>query len=60
MSDTLNHCLVKDKQIAGLLNLHVVTVRRLALSGTIPSLKIGKARRYDPDAVLASFQGGSR
>jgi len=52
--------LLKDEQLANILGIHRVTVRKLALSGKIPSFKIGRARRYDIDAVLAAMACGCK
>ncbi len=39
--------------------LHPCTVLRWAEQGHIPSIKVGKYRRFEPDEVLKSFKDGS-
>jgi excisionase family DNA binding protein len=53
--------LLCDAQLAEILGLHRVTVRKLALLGKIPSYKFGRARRFNVEEVLAAqATGGSR
>jgi excisionase family DNA binding protein len=49
------------RQVAELLNLHIVTVYKLASSGRLPSFKIGYSLRFRPEQIEAFIsRGGSR
>jgi excisionase family DNA binding protein len=48
-------------EVAGLLNMHVVTVYKLASSGRLPSFKVGYSLRFRPEQIQAFIEhGGSR
>jgi excisionase family DNA binding protein len=44
---------------AALLNCSVPTVERLTRSGAIPSVKLGRLRRYRPSELLGKKKGGA-
>ncbi len=46
-------------QAAALLKCSVPTVERLTKSGAIPSVKLGRLRRYRPSELVARNGGGS-
>ncbi len=49
------------QQVAGLLNMHVVTVYKLASRGRLPSFKVGYSLRFRPEQIQAFIEhGGSR
>jgi excisionase family DNA binding protein len=41
---------------AALLNTHVETLRRLARVGKVPSYKVGRSLRFDPEEVRAALR----
>ena len=43
--------------VAAILNLHPVTVRKLQLRGEIPALHIGRSVRFAPAAIAALIAG---
>ena len=57
----LNDRLMTLKEVADLLNVSEITVRRYTKKGIIPSFKIGAVVRYDPNEiskVLAAYRRG--
>jgi len=52
--------LASARKMAQLLGgVHVCTLLRWAEQGLLPSVKVGRYRRFEPDAVLAAFKDGS-
>ena len=45
--------LLDVNQVAELLGCSVATVERLTRSGSLPSIKIGRLRRYRPNEIVA-------
>jgi excisionase family DNA binding protein len=50
--------LIDSAQAAELLGCSVPTVERLTRSGAIPSVKVGRLRRYRPSELLGNRKGG--
>jgi hypothetical protein len=50
--------LLDSKGLAALLNVPETQVEALARAGTIPSVMVGRYRRYTPSHVLAALPGG--
>jgi excisionase family DNA binding protein len=50
--------LIDVHQAAALLKCSVPTVERLTKSGAIPSVKLGRLRRYRPSELLSARKGG--
>ena len=48
--------LVSGDELAELISVSPSTVDRLTREDRIPSVKIGKLRRYNPDAVVAALE----
>ena len=46
---------VNTQQMAIRLGCSDETVRRLAKAGKIPAIKLGRERRYDPEAVVKAL-----
>lgn len=51
--------LVDGQEMARLLTVSVNSVDRSRANGTIPSMRIGKRRLYDPHAVVAALKANS-
>ena len=51
--------LVDVHQAAALLKCSVPTVERLTRSGVIPSVKLGRLRRYRPSDLTGNKKGGA-
>jgi DNA-binding transcriptional MerR regulator len=52
--------LVRATEMGKLLGgVHPCTVLRWAEQGLIPSVLVGRYRRFEPDAVLATFRDGT-
>jgi predicted site-specific integrase-resolvase len=53
--------LLKEAEVAQLLNVEVATIRRWRWAGKPPPfVRIGAAVRYDPDAIAAFIEAGRR
>jgi excisionase family DNA binding protein len=50
--------LIDVHQAAALLKCSVPTIERLTKAGEIPSLKVGRLRRYRPSDLLGKEKGG--
>ena len=50
--------LIDVHQAAALLKCSVPTIERLTKAGEIPSLKVGRLRRYRPSDLLGKGKGG--
>jgi excisionase family DNA binding protein len=50
--------LIDVHQAAALLKCSVPTIERLTKAGEIPSLKVGRLRRYRPSDLLGKSKGG--
>lgn len=50
---------VDRNEIARMLDVSPLTVSRMAWEGKIPSIKFGRNRRYDPEAVLKALEDAS-
>lgn len=48
--------LLNAREIAGIVGLKPGTLYRGAKNGTIPSIRIGRAIRFDPAAILKPIQ----
>jgi len=48
--EQLEHCLTAA-DLSRLLNVHKLTIYRLAEAGTLPSFRLGTCVRFDPRAV---------
>ena len=48
--------LLTIKEAAKLLRIHEITLYRMANSGDIPSLKVGKQWRFEKEKLLKSFE----
>jgi excisionase family DNA binding protein len=48
--EQLEHCLTAA-DLSRLLNVHKLTIYRLAKAGTLPSFRLGTCVRFDPRAV---------
>jgi excisionase family DNA binding protein len=51
--------LLNSEDMAKLLGIHSTTVEGMARTGAIPSIRIGKALRFEPSAVKAALRGSS-
>lgn len=51
--------LITADELAGILRVSVSHVYAMAAAGTIPSLRIGRARRFELPAVLDALRRGS-
>lgn len=51
--------LLKAQELAEYLQIHEVTLRKLAAAGKIPSIKIGRIKRYRLSDVLAYANEGT-
>jgi excisionase family DNA binding protein len=51
--------LVDVHRAAEMLNCSVPTVERLTRSGAIPSVKLGRLRRYRPSELMGMEKGGA-
>lgn len=49
--------LMNSRELAALLKVGDTTVEGMAARGEIPSVRIGKALRFEVDAVLAALKG---
>jgi excisionase family DNA binding protein len=58
--DEHNDRLLTVDEIAFVLRMHPVSIRRLALAGKIPSLKISRSVRFRLADVLASMESRGR
>jgi excisionase family DNA binding protein len=47
--------LLTSREIAQILHVHPETVRRAARRGALPSLQVGRAWRFDVEAVLRAL-----
>lgn len=52
--------LVTVAELASRLRVCTATVRKLYREGSIPSVRIGRSVRFDPNAVDASLRGAAR
>ena len=43
--------LLTIRDVAEKLGFAEITIRRMAIDGRIPSLKLGKSRRFDPEII---------
>lgn len=50
--------LVNAREIASLLGINRYTALRWAAEGRIPSMKVGRLRRFDADLVLEFLKNG--
>ena len=63
MSDSLLSELMTSSQVAELLQMKRTTIEDYARRGLLPSLKLGRHRRFvrsDVEAALAQLRNGSR
>jgi excisionase family DNA binding protein len=60
MLDASNDRLLTVAELAFVVHMHPVSVRRLALAGRIPSLKIGRSVRFKLSDVLESMESRGR
>lgn len=58
MSPTRRPRWITAQQLAAIWGVSTMTIYRMAKKGEIPSIRVGRAYRFDPEAVEAAFFKG--
>ena len=60
MPDEGPPALVRAREIAERIAVHPATIWRWAAAGVVPSIRVGRTVRFDPDAVKAALEAQSK